>query len=246
MPQYDDDLQLGPVVLGGPANAAGSSPMSRGVGPLGRVYLFDVVPVTSGTALLASSQNPLSGASFNLTAGAGVTTFVDATGVTRFVLDTPRCVTITAAGANTATYLVTGYDQYGQRMSQLLAAPTTSTVATLKAFKSIISVTNANATAGTNGLTVGFNDVLGLPLAISAVPYIMSVKWDVALADNAGTAVAADATSPATTATGDVRGTYLPTSAANGTRRLVMFIGVPAIACGPNATRVGAAGVPQV
>jgi hypothetical protein len=88
--------------------------------------------------------------------------------------------------------------------------------------------------------------VLGLPVVVSVIPYIMSVKWDVALADNAGTAVVAVATSPATTATGDVRGTYLPSTAANGTKRLVMFIATPAIMAGPNATRLGAFGVTQV
>lgn len=246
MPQFDDDIQLGPAILGGAANTAGSSPMSRGVGPLGRVFLFDVVPLTAVTNGLATSQNPLSGASFTLTAGAGVTTRIRPDGTTEFVLDTPRCVTVIAAGANTATYLISGFDQYGQAMSQLIAAPSTSTVATLKAFKTVVSVTNANATAGTNGLTVGFNDTLGLPLVVSAIPYIMSVKWDVTLADNAGTAVKADATSPATTATGDVRGTYALTAASNGTKRLVMFIATPAIMAGPNATRVGAAGVTQV
>lgn len=243
--QISDDLYLGPAVLGGPASA-GPSPMTVGVGPLGRVYLFDVVPLTLQTNGLATSQNPLSGAAFALTAGTGVTSRIRADGTTELVLDTPRCVTVTAAGANSATYLISGYDQYGQPMSQLIAAPTTSTVATLKAFKTVTSVVNANTTAGTNGLTVGFNDTLGLPLAVTDVCYIMAVKWATTLADNAGTAVAAVATSPATTATGDVRGTYGLSSASNGTRRLVMFIATPAIMAGPNATRVGAVGVTQV
>lgn len=246
MPNFADDVFLGPAFAGGtPASTGDPAPMERGVGPMGRVYVFDVVPLTLQAAGLASSQNPGSGASFTLTAGTGVTSRLRADGVTEYVLDTPRCVTVTAAGANTATYTITGYDQYGQRMTQTIAAPSTSTVATLKAFKTVISVTNANATAGTNGLTVGFNDTLGLPVAISAIIYIQSVKWDVALADNAGTATAADATSPATASTGDVRGTYAPSSAANGTKRLVMTIAVPGIACGPNATRVGAFGVTQ-
>lgn len=243
--QVSDDLYLGPVVRGGDASA-GPSPMELGVGPMGRVFIFDVVPVTLQTAGLAGSQNPGSGGSFTLTAGTGVTTTVDSSGTTRYVLDTPRCVTVTAAGANTATYLITGYDQYGQRMSQLIAAPSTSTVATTKAFKSVISVTNANATAGTNGLTVGFNDKLGLPVRVTDAVYVVNVKWDNTLAANAGTLVAADQTSPATTSTTDVRGCYTPTSAANGTRRLLMTIAVPALGCGPNATRIGALGVDQV
>lgn len=244
MPQFSDDLYLGPVVL---PSADGTNPslMTQGVGPLGRVYVWDVVPLTLQTNGLATSQNPGSGASFTLTAGTGVTLRQRADNTNEYVLDVPRCVTVTAAGANTATYLISGYDQYGQHMSQLIAAPSTSTVATTKAFKTVVSVTNANATASTNGVTVGFNDKLGMPLRVTDITYVQSVKWAATLAADAGTVVVADATSPATTSTTDVRGCYTPSSAANGTRRLVMSIAVPALACGPNATRIGAAGVNQ-
>jgi len=245
MPAFGDDLYLGTAQI--PSTSSGNpAPMTQGVGPLGRVYVFDVVPVTLQTAGLATSQNPTSGASFTLTAGTGTTLRVRPDGTNEIVLDTPRCVTITATGANTATYLVSGYDVYGQHMSALLAAPSTSTVATTKAFKTVTSVTNANATAGTNNLTVGFNDKLGLPLRVTDVGYVTSVKWAATLAADAGTFVAADTTSPATTSTTDVRGCYTPSSAANGTRRLVMTIALPALAVGPDATRVGAVGVTQV
>jgi len=52
-------------------------------------------------------------------------------------------------------------------------------------------------------------------------------------------------TATATTTTGDVRGTFSPSSAPNGIRRLVLGIMLPAIAAGPNATRIGAFGVNQ-
>lgn len=245
MPQFGDDLYLGSALI--PSNSGSNpAPMTQGVGPLGRVYVFDVVPVTLQTAGLSISQNPGSGAAFTLTAGTGTTLRVRPDGTNEIVLDTPRCVTITATGANTATYLVRGYDVYGQPMSALLAAPSTSTVATTKAFKTVTSVSNANATAGTNGLTVGFNDKLGLPLRVTDVGYVTSVKWAATLAADAGTFVAADQTSPATTSTTDVRGCYTPSSAANGTRRLVMTIALPALAVGPDATRTGAVGTDQV
>jgi len=245
MPQFSDDLYLGPVVL--PASdTSNPAPMTVGVGPLGRVYVYDIVPLTLQVAGLAVSANPGSGASFTLAAGTGVTVRARPDGTNEYVLDVPRCVTVKATGANTATYLISGYDVYGQPMSQLIAAPSTSTVATTKAFKTVTSVTNANATAGTNGLEVGFNDKFGLPVRVADIGYVQSVKWAATLAADAGTLVAADATSPATTSTTDVRGCYTPSSAANGTRRLVMTIAVPALGCGPNATRVGAAGVTQV
>lgn len=243
--QVSDDLYLGAAQGTYMDMSTGPSPQPNGVGPLGRVYIFDVVPLTLQTNGLATSQNPTSGGSFTLTAGTGVTTTTDASGTTRYVLDTPRCVTVTAAGANTATYTITGYDQYGQLMTQTIAAPSTSTVATTKAFKSVISVTNANATAGTNGLTVGFNDKLGLPVRVTNVAYVISVKWNSTLAADAGTFVAADTTDPATASTTDVRGCYTPSSAADGSKRLVMAIAVPAIGAGPSATRTGALGVTQ-
>jgi len=244
--QVSDDLYLGPAVAGGTGVSAGPSPMETGVGPLGRVYIYDIQPAALAANNLATSQNPTSGGSFTLTAGAGVTAVTLGNGVVGYSLDVPRAVRIVAAGANTATYLVSGYDVYGQPMSQLLAAPSTSTVTTTKAFKVITSITNANATAGTNNLTVGTTDVFGLPVRVLDAAYILNVKWDATLAANAGTFVAAVTTSPATTSTGDVRGTYAQAgNASDGTRRLIVAIAVPAIGCGPNATRIGAFGVTQ-
>lgn len=245
--QVSDDLFLGPAL--GPNPLFGSdgnpAPMSQGVGPMGRVFIWDILPVTLQVAGLAGSQNPGSGAAFTLAAGTGVTARTRPDGTIEYVLDVPRCVTITATGANTATYRVEGYDAYGQFMTSSLAAPSTSTVITTKAFKTVTRVVNINATAGTNNLTVGFNDRFGIPVRVTDVAYVCSVKWSQTLADNAGTFVAADTTDPATAATGDVRGLFTPSTAANGTRRLVACIAVPAIGCGPQATRAGAFGVTQ-
>lgn len=50
-----DDIRLGPVFL--PNNDVNTpSPQSLGVGPLGRVYVFDVVPVTLQAAGVAASD----------------------------------------------------------------------------------------------------------------------------------------------------------------------------------------------
>ena len=68
-----DDLYLGPVFRGG-ALSDGSSPMELGVGPLGRVYIFDVVPATLDVDGLALSQTVLAAGNLVLTAGAAVTT----------------------------------------------------------------------------------------------------------------------------------------------------------------------------
>lgn len=228
MPHFSDDLYLGPVYRGGPLSD-GPSPMDLGLGPLGRVYIFDVVPVAADADAIAASQTPLAAGNLTLTNSAGVT------------LDVPRAVTVTAAGANTATFIVYGYDQYGQQMSAAVAAPSTSTVATTKAFKRVTRVA-ASGLAG-SAITVGFNDALGLPVRVLDAGYIISQKWD-GVAD-VGTFVPASVVNPATIASLDVRGLYTPSSAADGVKRLVMAIALSAIQVGPNATRLGALGITQ-
>ena len=54
-----------------------------------------------------------------------------------------------------------------------------------------------------------------------------------------------DLATTATTTTGDVRGTVVPSSSADGSRRLVVAILLTGIQCGPNSTRAGAMGVNQ-
>ena len=85
---------------------------------------------------------------------------------------------------------------------------------------------------------------LGSPVRIPNAGYVARAGWNDTLAEDAGTLVDAVATTPSTT-TGDVRGTYVPSSACDGTKRLVMGILLPALAVGPNATRAGALGVNQ-
>jgi len=211
---------------------------------MGRVYVWDIVPLTLQTNGLSTTATPSGAGNLVLAAGTGVTARVRADGTTEYVLDVPRCVTVTAAGANTSTFTIYGYDQYGQAMSQLIAAPSTSTVATTKAFKTVTRI--AISAAAGSAITAGFNDKFGLPLRVTDVVYMGDMKWAATLAADAGTFVAADTTSPATTSTTDVRGCYTPSSAANGTRRLVGMIALPALAVGPNATRTGAVGVDQV
>jgi len=241
--QISDDIRLGPVFLPN-ADNQGPSLQELGVGPMGRVYIWDTVPVTLQTNGVATSQTPGAAGNLTLTAGTGTTSVTRSDGTVVVQLDVPRCVTVTAAGANSATFTIFGYDQYGQAMSQLIAAPSSSTVATTKAFSQVSRIAISGA-AG-SAITAGFNDKLGLPLRVTDVGYIASVKYNATLAADAGTFVAADQTSPATTSTTDVRGCYTPSSAASGAKRLVMTICLPAIAVGPNATRIGAAGVPQV
>jgi hypothetical protein len=242
--QISDDLFLGPAIA--PALPdSNPSPMAQGVGPVGRVYSYDVVPLAPQTASIAALQTTAGAASLTLAAGTGVTAATDANGNIRYAFDVPRAVSLTsAANISAVNFTITGYDVYGQRMTQTLAGPNANTVSTTKAFKSVISVA-VNGAVGTN-TSVGASSILGLPVAVADAGYVVQAGWAGVLAKDGGTFTAADATSPATASTGDVRGTFLPSSAPNGTRRLVFTVALSTAQVGPLATRIAAFGVTQV
>ena len=220
------------------------SPMDLGVGPLGRIYVWDVVPQALVANNIATAQTTSS--SITLTAGTSTKSVVRTDGTTVVQLDVPRAVSI-VSGTGTLTnrnVTISGYDYYGQPMSEVIATGTvqSTTVIGKKAFYQISSATISGALGAT--IAIGTTDILGLPVRVFNVAYIASVKSNDTLAQDAGTFVAAD-TATASTTSGDVRGTYVPATASNGIVRTVMGILLPGIAVGPNATRTGALGVTQ-
>jgi hypothetical protein len=220
------------------------SPMDLGVGPVGRIYVWDVIPQALVANNIAAAQTTSS--SIALTAGTSVKSVVRNDGTTVLQLDLPRAVSI-VSGTGTLTnrnVTISGYDYYGQAMSEVIATGTvqSTTVKGKKAFFQISSATISGALGAT--IAIGTTDILGLPVRVFNVAYIASVKSNNTLAQDAGTFVAAD-TATATTTTGDVRGTYVPATASDGIVRTVMGILLPGIAVGPNATRIGALGVTQ-
>jgi hypothetical protein len=218
--------------------------MDLGVGPLGRIYVWDTVPVAAATNNIATASVYTS--AVTLTAGTGTTSVVRADGTIVVQLDVPRAVaTTTGAGTpTTRNVTISGYDYYGQPMSEVIAtgAVQSTTVNGKKAFFQISSITISGSPVVT--VAVGTTDVLGLPVRVTNGGYISHVGWAGAFALDTGTFVAAD-TATATTTTGDVRGTFDPSSATDGAKRLVVGVLMTAIAVGPNSTRTGALGVTQ-
>ena len=309
------------------------SPMEVGVGPLGREYVWDVIPQTLQAANIAASQTPTTAGNLTLTAGTSAKSIVRTDGTTVIQLDTPRALSITTSTAaattlagvaitgtggqisytsqtglvsgqyltisgtlggtgtitgysNPTTYILTavtattatltttagaavvtttgtptgltytlgvapvtatisGWDYYGQAMTNTITSSSavSTAVSGLKACYQISSISVSGATG--TAITVGTTDKLGLPLRVYDAGYIVRTGWNNTLANDAGTFTAADMTTTATSSTGDVRGTYIPSSATNGIKRLVVVIGLPGVAVGPNATRTGALGVTQ-
>jgi len=135
-----------------------------------------------------------------------------------------RAVSIVpVSGTSTAQviFTVSGYDIYGVPMTETITVPTSTTTSTTtngkKAFKYIASVT-PNVT---NAITysVGTTDIYGLPLRSDFFSDVSINYNSAAITANTGF-VAAVTTSPATSSTGDVRGTYALQSAADGSKRL--------------------------
>ena len=158
-------------------------------------------------------------------------------------------VRATCAGNDTGgTLTVRGFSIYGEPMSEAIALGTAAVYAGKKAFKYILSATPSGTLSG-NTISVGTGDVIGLPLRVDNFENIQI--WygapPPALVSAATGFLAADATSPATGTTGDVRGTYALQSASNGTNKLVVSIGIMPWNLAPNAVGVyaGLFGVPN-
>jgi len=217
------------------------APMDLGIGPIGRVYVWDVIPQAAVTNNIALSQTAAGAGAVTLTAGTSVKSVTRTDGTTVLQLDLPRAIKVNCSTTARA-FTVSGFDYYGQAMSEVITVATAGTAVTgLKAF---FQISGATIAGSATAVLIGTSDKLGLPVRVFNAAYIVSVKSNSTLAQDAGTFVAAD-TAVATTGTGDVRGTYVPATASDGTVRTVMTISLPAIAVGPNATRVGALGVTQ-
>lgn len=134
--------------------------------------------------------------------------------------DNPR--NVVAAWTGAAVVTVTGTDVYGKSLSEASASGTS--LAGKKAFKTITSVSfSANVTAA----TVGSGDVLGLPVYLAEIGFVMKELQDGSAA-TAGTVVAGvQSAGGATTTTGDVRGTYDPNAACDGAKAFQLVVLAP-------------------
>lgn len=182
------------------SNSDRFSLMSAAYIPFGAVAAADADGVCASQSGTAATAMTINGA----LASGGVATF-----------DVPR--NVVAAWTGTATLTVTGTDEYGATVVETSGSGTS--MAGKKAFKTITSVVpSANITSA----TVGTGDVLGLPFFVAnAGQHIVSLEDGAAT--TAGTLVAGDASTPSAT-TGDVRGTWDPNAAANGTVQFALLV----------------------
>lgn len=243
-PNFGDDLMLGPVASPrGAQNTDGPSVMELGAGPMGRVYVWDVVAATSNSTGLAVTQIIATSATAALTPAGAATVVVDkVAGGTCIQLDVPRVLTVRTnnVGDVTQQVIFSGYDQYWKPMTALVTIATTAMTNTLKAFKYVKSV--SFNTVVTGSVALGFGEVLGAPYRIMSKDYVVFNYNGTA---GVMASVTAGDTTPATNATGDVRGLITLATASDGAKRLVGHHALSALQCGPNATATGLYGVTQ-
>ena len=133
-----------------------------------------------------------------------------------------RNVRLTSGGNDSGiTFTVSGYDLYGYAMTETITGANAGVASGAKAFKFITGITHTGSVATT--LTVGTGDVFGFPVRVDTIGYV-SMAYNASLVTANTGFTAAVTTSPATSTTGDVRGTYALQSASDASKRLQVFI----------------------
>lgn len=179
------------------------------------VFIYEITPAALSSNAISTTQAVAAAGNLTITgalATAGVAT-----------MDVPRCVTITSASGTdvTQTATFTGTDTYGIATVETVSLSGLSTVSGLKAFKTVSKVAMSAATTG--NVTAGSGDKFGVPYRINKLGSLQAF-WDATWNSGSGTTTVAVTTSPATATTGDVRGTYLPATASDGTRTLALWV----------------------
>ena len=152
-----DDIYL---AVGGVAtpNGVNTGTLTTGVGPVGRTFTYDLVPLTLQVANIAASQSPAA-AALTLTAGTGATA-TTVNGVSVIQIDCARVLRITSGGNDSGiTFNVVGYDQYGVAMSENITGANAGLATGKKAGFSITSITPSASVAST--CSVGTGDIFG-------------------------------------------------------------------------------------
>jgi hypothetical protein len=135
-----------------------------------------------------------------------------------------RALSITgSASATGGAFLVNGFDMYGQPQSELVtAAAGAVTTNGKKGWKFVTAVTPQFTDA--HNYSVGDTDIYEFPVRVIEFP-MATVGWNGAIVAASTGFTAADPTTPATSTTGSVRGTYAVQGASsNGTIALQMFV----------------------
>lgn len=125
-------------------------------------------------------------------------------------------VQASASTAGTGTILVTGWDVWGQPMTELITALGTTPAYSKKAWKYVQSaVPQTIGTTVSATYTLGLSDVFGFPFRTDQPEYLTITAGGTAIANSVGIATAV--ITAATNTSGDVRGTVQVSGLGGGT-----------------------------
>lgn len=226
------------ILIAGAGNAAGTLPLSTIVTATDRYAAPGFALAATGTITI---QDPALFAAAGLAIGTpdqeygvAVKPVVKAGAIRVYdpAQMTARNVTVTNGVGGSGAVTVRGYDIYEQPMSEVIAITASSTVQGNKAFAYISSVQVNAGGVTTGGVSIGTGSKLGIPVRADVSEALTIWQNGVELPGTAGGTQAgvtfADQTLVATSATGDVRGTYLPgTTVPNGTARYAIYHQAP-------------------
>lgn len=129
------------------------------------------------------------------------------------------------AGDTTQIVTVTGTDMYGDAMVETIAMNGTTVVPGIKAFKTITSISVSAALAG--NIFVGTGDLFGIPVYLPSAGHILKELENGAAATTGTTVAGLTLATKPTATTADVRGTYDPNSAADGSKAFALICALP-------------------
>lgn len=205
--QIDEQGSASPVEVDG---AVAYQPVTLGTLDLGAPGTADADGILASAAVLAAT-----GTATVLTGA-----LVDDDDVAVLDADTGR--NVVAAWTGTAVMTVHGTDMYGNAMTESSASGTSFTGK--KAFK---TVTSFSVSADVTACTIGTGDVIGLPVYTPNTSMVLKESQDGAAA-TAGTLVAGLSRATKPTATNaDVRGTYDPNAACDGSKVFTLLVAMP-------------------
>lgn len=191
-------------------NTVGNIPVSK---PMELVALNLGSPGAAGATTIRTSAA--------LTAAAGVTApaggALVANGVA--VLDARTGRNVVAAWTGAAILTVRGFDMFGKAMSEQSASGTAFT-----GKKAFAKVTSIQVSADVTALTVGTGNVIGLPISVRNAAMLLKESVDGAAAGAGTLTVGTDNATKATTTTGDIRGTYTPAAAPDGSKGYELLV----------------------
>lgn len=198
-----------------------------------------------GTVSVRAIDSAMTGAAFGISAGVNI--WNPATAIS-------RTLTIfgSSNGSTAEAWTIAGRDIYGQKITELVLGASTGQsssvgTSTLKAYKYISAITpsTVNGAIASTLVTVGTNDVFGLPIRVDHPAY--SQAWigpssaAVILASSQWLFASTAAT--ATSTTGDVRGTVSSTVSSTAASFKVVIFASPSVANLLTVTSTNTAGL---